>query len=205
MVAVDSTTRSTTLEQALVKLKEEQASSRSFTSVADPNDDGTLIVTNSRMTNGAPSVDIEEDMGDAEFEDFYNQAEEAEATITANIQKAEEASPGVLKMGESKDPVVVFIRHGRTPHNNLGLFTGWEDPPLAPDGVEDAKNAGRLLKMHGFEFDVVYTSWLQRAIETACEYAHDALWLVLVLSLISGLINISQGIVWMSWTVLGCL
>jgi 2,3-bisphosphoglycerate-dependent phosphoglycerate mutase len=85
------------------------------------------------------------------------------------------------------------------------LFTGWEDPPLAPDGVEDAKNAGRLLKMHGFEFDVVYTSWLQRAIETACEYAHDALWLVLVLSLISGLINISQGIVWMSWTVLGCL
>ena len=59
---------------------------------------------------------------------------------------------------------------GRTPHNNLGLFTGWEDPPLAPDGVEDAKNAGRLLKMHGFEFDVVYTSWLQRAIETACKY-----------------------------------
>ena len=41
--------------------------------------------------------------------------------------------------------------------------------PLAPDGVEDAKNAVRLLKLHGFEFDVVYTSWLTRAIETACE------------------------------------
>jgi bisphosphoglycerate-dependent phosphoglycerate mutase len=27
-----------------------------------------------------------------------------------------------------------------------------------------------LLKLHGFEFDVVYTSWLQRAIETACKY-----------------------------------
>ena len=38
--------------------------------------------------------------------------------------KAEEASPGILKMGELKDPVVVLIRHGRTPHNNLGLFTG---------------------------------------------------------------------------------
>jgi 2,3-bisphosphoglycerate-dependent phosphoglycerate mutase len=31
---------------------------------------------------------------------------------------------------------IVLIRHGRTPHNNLGLFTGWEDPPLAPDGIE---------------------------------------------------------------------
>lgn len=170
MVASDSNIRSTTLEQALVKLKVEQASSRTFTSMADPNDDGKLIVTSSRTTNGAPSMDIDDDMGDAEFEDFYNQAEEAEATITANIQKAEEASPGILKMGESKDPVVVFIRHGRTPHNNLGLFTRWEDPSLAPDGVEDAKNAGRLLKMHGFEFDVVYTSWLQRAIETACKH-----------------------------------
>ena len=53
--------------------------------------------------------------------------------MTLNIQTAEESSPGMVKMGESNDPVVVFIRHGRTPHNNLGLFTGWEDPPLAPD------------------------------------------------------------------------
>ena len=49
----------------------------------------------------------------------------------------------------------------------MGLFTGWEDPPLAPDGVEDAISGGRLLKRHRFKFDVVYCSWLQRAIQTA--------------------------------------
>jgi 2,3-bisphosphoglycerate-dependent phosphoglycerate mutase len=56
----------------------------------------------------------------------------------------------------------------------LSVFTGWEDPPLAPDGVEDAKRAGRVLKQHGFQFDVLYTSWLARAIQTG-EYVLDEL------------------------------
>lgn len=167
VISTESLTRSTTLEKSLLKLKEEQQATNGAFEL-NPNDDGKLIVTRSK-TSMAPSMDIEDDLGDAEFEEFYNQAKEVEGAITKNIQKATEASPGISKMGASKDPVVVFIRHGRTPHNNLGLFTGWEDPPLAPDGVEDAKNAGRLLKLHGFEFDVVYTSWLQRAIETACK------------------------------------
>jgi len=181
VVSSESLTRSTTLEKALLKLKEDKDSTKGgFSMEVNPNDDGTLIVTNS----GSPSSDIEDDMGDAEFEEFFNQVEEADSSINVNIQKASEVSPGIAKMGESKDPVVVFIRHGRTPHNNLGLFTGWEDPPLAPDGVEDAKNAGRLLKIHGFEFDVVYTSWLQRAIETAwyCMDELDCLWLPMIKS-----------------------
>jgi 2,3-bisphosphoglycerate-dependent phosphoglycerate mutase len=84
----------------------------------------------------------------------------------------------------TRDPVVVFIRHGRTPHNNLGLFTGWEDPPLAPEGIEDARRAGRILKHHGFEFDVVYTSWLTRAIETASVVLDelDCIWVTVVKS-----------------------
>ena len=50
--------------------------------------------------------------------------------------------------------------------------------------MEDAKNAGRLLKLHGFEFDVVYTSWLVRAIETAwyCMDELDMSWLPMVKS-----------------------
>jgi 2,3-bisphosphoglycerate-dependent phosphoglycerate mutase len=28
----------------------------------------------------------------------------------------------------------VIIRHGKTEHNKLGLFTGWEDAPLAVEG-----------------------------------------------------------------------
>jgi 2,3-bisphosphoglycerate-dependent phosphoglycerate mutase len=162
--------RVSTLEKALQKLKDDQAMSAGGKGVVvDPNDDGKLIITN--MANGAPTANIEEQSVDDffgdEFEEFSNNAPEAEVTL--NIQKAHEMAPGVVQQGKSKDPVVVFIRHGRTPHNNLGLFTGWEDPPLAPDGVEDARNAGRLLKLHGFEFDVVYTSWLTRAIETACK------------------------------------
>lgn len=157
--------RVNTLEDSLLKLKEEQQGGNGPTNnMINPNDDGQLIVTN--MANGAPAETTTEEESDT-FEEFDKKTPEVE--ITLNIQKANEESPGIVKMGESKDPVVVFIRHGRTPHNNMGLFTGWEDPPLAPDGVEDAKNAGKLLKMHGFKFDVVYTSWLTRAIETACE------------------------------------
>ena len=157
--------RVSSLEKALMKLKEDKALSAGQGGVVvDPNDDGQLIVTN----NLAEFEEI-----DSEFEDFFDIASvkaEADSCALPNIQKADEIAPGIMKQGKSKDPVVVFIRHGRTPHNNLGLFTGWEDPPLAPDGVEDAKNAGKLLKLHGFEFDVVYTSWLTRAIETACKY-----------------------------------
>jgi len=70
-----------------------------------------------------------------------------------------------------RTPMVVIIRHGKTEHNKLGLFTGWEDASLAPEGRKEATEAGQLLAAHGFSFDVVYTSWLSRAIETA--------WLVL--------------------------
>jgi hypothetical protein len=83
-----------------------------------------------------------------------------------------------------RDSVIVIIRHGKTQHNKLGLFTGWEDAPLADEGIEEAKLAGRLLKMHGFEFDVVYTSWLSRALETALYVMDemDSLWLPIIKS-----------------------
>jgi 2,3-bisphosphoglycerate-dependent phosphoglycerate mutase len=53
---------------------------------------------------------------------------------------------------------------------------------LAREGVEEARAAGRLLKLHGFEFDIVYTSWLSRAIETALYVLDelDSLWLPMI-------------------------
>jgi len=72
-----------------------------------------------------------------------------------------------LKYFTIRAPVVVIIRHGKTENNKLGLFTGWDDAPLAKEGFQEAKEAGQLLKSQGFEFDVVYTSWLSRAMETA--------------------------------------
>ncbi len=80
------------------------------------------------------------------------------------------------------DTFVVMIRHGRTEYNKLGIFTGWEDAPLAREGRAEARAAGKLLKLHGIEFDIVYTSWLSRAIETAWLVLDelDSLWLPIV-------------------------
>ena len=69
--------------------------------------------------------------------------------------------------GDEPPPLLVIIRHGKTEHNKLGLFTGWEDAPLAPEGRKEASAAGELMAAHGVKLDVVYTSWLSRAIETA--------------------------------------
>ncbi len=81
-----------------------------------------------------------------------------------------------------EDNFVVIIRHGKTEYNKLGIFTGWEDAPLAEEGRAEARAAGKLLKRHGIEFDIVYTSWLSRAIETAWLVMDelDSLWLPIV-------------------------
>jgi 2,3-bisphosphoglycerate-dependent phosphoglycerate mutase len=61
---------------------------------------------------------------------------------------------------------LVLIRHGESTWNLENRFTGWTDVELTPTGVEQAKNAGRLLKAEGYDFDVAYTSVLKRAIWT---------------------------------------
>jgi 2,3-bisphosphoglycerate-dependent phosphoglycerate mutase len=61
---------------------------------------------------------------------------------------------------------LVLIRHGESTWNLENRFTGWTDVPLTPTGVAQAQQAGRLLKEAGFEFDIAYTSVLQRAIWT---------------------------------------
>ena len=66
----------------------------------------------------------------------------------------------------SSGPLIVMCRHGKTTNNNLGLFTGWEDAPLSEIGKQEATTAGKLLNAHNVQFDVMYTSWLSRAIET---------------------------------------
>jgi 2,3-bisphosphoglycerate-dependent phosphoglycerate mutase len=66
---------------------------------------------------------------------------------------------------------LVLLRHGQSQWNQDNRFTGWVDVPLSPLGVEEAKNAGKLLREAGIGFDVAYTSVLKRAIKT--------LWIVL--------------------------
>ena len=61
---------------------------------------------------------------------------------------------------------LVLIRHGESTWNLENRFTGWTDVDLTATGVEQAKNAGRLLKAEGYEFDLAYTSVLKRATRT---------------------------------------
>jgi 2,3-bisphosphoglycerate-dependent phosphoglycerate mutase len=61
---------------------------------------------------------------------------------------------------------LVLIRHGESTWNLANRFTGWTDVDLTNTGIEQAKNAGRLLKAEGYDFDVAYTSVLKRATRT---------------------------------------
>lgn len=66
---------------------------------------------------------------------------------------------------------LVFLRHGESEWNKKNLFTGWTDVDLSDLGREEIIHASRLLKEHGFTFDVAFTSVLKRAIRS--------LWIVL--------------------------
>lgn len=71
---------------------------------------------------------------------------------------------------------VVFIRHGQSLWNKEGRFTGWVDAEITRKGLTDvdltrrginnAIKAGQILKEKGYEFDMAYTSYLERAIKT---------------------------------------
>ena len=77
---------------------------------------------------------------------------------------------------------LVLIRHGESTWNLENRFTGWTDVDLTPTGVEQAKNAGHLLKAGGYEFDLAYTSMLKRATRTLwhCLDEMDRTWLPVV-------------------------
>ncbi len=61
---------------------------------------------------------------------------------------------------------LVLLRHGESIWNKENRFTGWTDVDLSEKGIEEAKEAGRVLKAEGFTFDLAYTSVLKRAIRT---------------------------------------
>ena len=61
---------------------------------------------------------------------------------------------------------LVLLRHGESQWNLENRFTGWHDVNLTKQGEHEGREAGRLLKAEGFEFDVAFTSVLTRAIRT---------------------------------------
>lgn len=61
---------------------------------------------------------------------------------------------------------LVLVRHGQSMWNLENKFTGWTDVELSENGINEAKNAGKLLKEKGYTFDLGYTSVLKRAMNT---------------------------------------
>lgn len=62
---------------------------------------------------------------------------------------------------------LVLLRHGESEWNALNLSTGWVDVDLTDKGRAEAVNGGRLLTEAGILPDLVHTSLLRRAINTA--------------------------------------
>lgn len=69
---------------------------------------------------------------------------------------------------------MVLVRHGQSEWNLKNLFTGWKDPGLTEQGVEEAKEAGRVLMAEGLKFDIAFTSVLKRA-EITCQLILDGM------------------------------
>lgn len=67
--------------------------------------------------------------------------------------------------------VLILLRHGESIWNKENKFSGWTDIDLSEKGIQEAKEAARLLKEGDYTFDVAFTSVLKRGIRT--------LWIVL--------------------------
>lgn len=61
-------------------------------------------------------------------------------TVIKSFDPAAETAELESSISSIKGPLIVIIRHGKTEHNKLGLFTGWEDAPLAAEGTVQHSN-----------------------------------------------------------------
>ncbi len=61
---------------------------------------------------------------------------------------------------------LILVRHGQSEWNLKNLFTGWKNPDLTEQGIEEAKATGRKLKQAGLVPTVYFTSALRRAQHT---------------------------------------
>jgi len=62
---------------------------------------------------------------------------------------------------------LTLVRHGQSDWNNKNLFTGWENPNLTSKGIDEAHATGLLLKKQSKIYSYLFTSLLDRAINTA--------------------------------------
>ena len=61
---------------------------------------------------------------------------------------------------------LILIRHGQSLWNLEKRFTGWADIDLTKKGKDEAKYAGQLIGKTNIKFDVYFSSFQNRAINT---------------------------------------
>jgi 2,3-bisphosphoglycerate-dependent phosphoglycerate mutase len=74
---------------------------------------------------------------------------------------------------------LILLRHGQSEWNKSNQFTGWVDVRLTEQGKAEAQRGGELLAEKDLHPDIVHTSVLSRAIQTAniALDAADRLWI----------------------------
>tara|TARA_Y100001936_G_C16087855_1_gene683206 strand:- start:2157 stop:2912 length:756 start_codon:yes stop_codon:yes gene_type:complete len=64
-------------------------------------------------------------------------------------------------------PKLVLLRHGESQWNLENRFTGWTDVDLTKNGEKEAMNAGILIAKNNIKINIVFTSYLKRAMNTS--------------------------------------
>jgi 2,3-bisphosphoglycerate-dependent phosphoglycerate mutase len=76
----------------------------------------------------------------------------------------------VLKKG-NRMKQLYFVRHGLSEFNKEKKWAGSTDTPLTLEGCKQAEEAGRFAKAQGLAFDLILSSPLRRAHDTATHIA----------------------------------
>lgn len=73
----------------------------------------------------------------------------------------------VGQLAYAQDVNLILVRHGESEFNLQKRFAGWSNTPLTEKGKMQATEAGNALKQGDYHIDVVHTSLLSRAVDTA--------------------------------------
>ena len=69
---------------------------------------------------------------------------------------------------------LVLLRHGQSQWNLENKFTGWTDVPLTEKGINEANNAGLLLKKNNIIIHKIFSSVLKEQIkQRKLQYWHQ--------------------------------
>lgn len=135
--------------------------------------------TSSKLISSKKSLDISKiqlnDFKDLEYSRCLSPTEEKQQVLSEGEEYVDK-TPIWKKVSrniprpagrKTRKGALILLRCGQSTFNVNQTFTGWMDPPLTEQGIEQCKHAASLFVAEGFEPDVVYTSRLKRAIVSA--------------------------------------